>query len=142
MTFSGQVQDPLGEGLYGASDIVCQVSRWEEAFGLTIAEAMASARPVIATRVGGIPELVAHGEYGYLVERGDYADLADKIVLLAEDHQFANRWGRRATESVERNSILPRTWPPSSDIMESSRCVSNRQGDVSKDVQKISRYAG
>jgi glycosyltransferase involved in cell wall biosynthesis len=84
VSFLGEVKDPLGEGLYASCDIVCQVSRWEEAFGLTIAEAMASQKPVIATRVGGIPEIVEDGKSGFLIERGDTRALAEKILLLAD----------------------------------------------------------
>src|SRR6266545_804903 len=57
LTWTGLVQDPLGEGVYAAADVVCQVSRWEEVFGYTIAEAMTCSRPVVGTRVGGIPEV-------------------------------------------------------------------------------------
>jgi glycosyltransferase involved in cell wall biosynthesis len=83
VTFTGRLQDPMAEGAFAAADIVCQVSRWEEAFGWTIAEAMASGKPLVATRVGGIPEVVADGKSGYLVDRGDVAAMAEKILSLA-----------------------------------------------------------
>ena len=98
VTFTGQVRDPLGAGLYAASDIVCQLSRWEEAFGLTIAEAMASGKPMIATRCGGIPELVQDGESGFLVERGDSGAAAERILQLAEDLTLRESMGRRGGE--------------------------------------------
>jgi glycosyltransferase involved in cell wall biosynthesis len=98
VTFTGRIEDPLGEGLYAASDLVCQVSRWEEAFGLTIAEAMASKRPVIATRVGAIPELVDDGQSGCLVDRDDQAGLADRILLLAEDTKLREAMGKAGSE--------------------------------------------
>ncbi len=85
VTFTGRVCDPLGGGLWAACDIACQVSRWREAFGLTIAEAMASGKPVIGTRIGAIPELIEDGSSGFLVEPGDTAGLAGKIALLARD---------------------------------------------------------
>lgn len=93
VTWTGQVQDPFNEGVYDAADIVCQVSRWEEVFGWMIAEAMAYGKPVIATRVGGIPELVEDGESGFLVERGDTAAVAEKILILADDSQLRYRMG-------------------------------------------------
>ena len=93
VSFIGIVNDPLGEGLFAACDIACQMSQWEEAFGLTIAEAMASRRPVIATRVGGIPELVRDGESGYLVARSDCDALAERILQLAEDPQLRESMG-------------------------------------------------
>jgi glycosyltransferase involved in cell wall biosynthesis len=85
VTFTGRVRDPLGEGLWAASDIACQVSRWQEAFGLTIAEAMAAGKPLIGTRTGAIPELIDEGKSGLLVEPGDTLALAEKIISLARD---------------------------------------------------------
>ncbi len=99
VVFAGQIGDPLGEGLYAASDIVCQLSRWGEAFGLTIAEAMASAKPVVASRIGGIPELVRDGESGYLVEPGDAEAAADRIARLVERPGLRQTMGLQAHEA-------------------------------------------
>jgi glycosyltransferase involved in cell wall biosynthesis len=85
VTWTGLVDDPIGDGVFAAADIVCQMSRWEEAFGYVIAEAMAHGKPLIATKVGAIPELVTEGETGYLVDRGDTAAMADRILRLAGD---------------------------------------------------------
>ena len=85
ITFTGLVEDLFSDGLFDASDIVCQVSRWQEAFGLTIAEAMSASKPVIGTRVGGIPELISDGGSGYVIERGNVNDLADRVLSLSED---------------------------------------------------------
>jgi glycosyltransferase involved in cell wall biosynthesis len=85
VTWTGLLEDPFAAGAYDAADIVCQVSRWEEVFGWVIAEAMAYRKPVVATRVGGIPELVMDGDSGFLVERGDSADLARRLLMLVED---------------------------------------------------------
>ncbi len=93
VTWTGLVEDPFGEGVYAAADVVCQVSRWEELFGYVIAEAMASGKPVVATRVGGIPELVQDGETGFLVPRGDAARVAEKILMLLEDSALRERMG-------------------------------------------------
>jgi glycosyltransferase involved in cell wall biosynthesis len=93
VTWTGLVQDPLGAGVFAAADIVCQVSRWEEVFGFTIAEAMACGKPVIATRVGGIPELVQDGRTGFLVPRGDVAKIADRILMLLPAAELRRRLG-------------------------------------------------
>ena len=93
VTWTGVVSDPFAEGAYDAADIVCQVSRWQEAFGQTIAEAMACRKPVIGTRVGGIPELIQDGESGYLVEAGDPHAIAEKLNLLLNDAQLRKRMG-------------------------------------------------
>jgi glycosyltransferase involved in cell wall biosynthesis len=85
VTFTGVVPDPLADGLFAASDIVCQMSRWEEVFGYVNVEAMASGKPVVATRVGGIPEIVVHGTTGYLVDRRDTAAMTYRILELLRD---------------------------------------------------------
>ena len=84
VTFTGLIDDPVGEGLFAAADVVCQASNWNEAFGLTIAEAMASARPVVGTRVGGIPELVEDGVTGLLVTPRDAPGLAGALAELRQ----------------------------------------------------------
>lgn len=108
VTFTGQVEDPMGEGVYAAADVVCQVSRWEEVFGYVIAEAMSSSRPMVATRVGGIPELVEDGKTGFLVERGDAQAIADRILKLVADPEMRQRMGRAAREVAEAKFDLKR----------------------------------
>ena len=100
VTFTGIVQDPLADGLYAASDVVCQMSRWEEVFGLVIAEAMASARPVVGTRAGGIPEIVDDGKTGFLVERRDTAAMAARILDLLRDPDLRRRMGEAGLQVV------------------------------------------
>ena len=59
-------------------------SQWEEVFGWMIAEAMAHAKPVVATRVGGIPELIIDGVSGYLVTRGDTELMSERVLDLLQ----------------------------------------------------------
>jgi glycosyltransferase involved in cell wall biosynthesis len=91
----------LAEGVYAAADVVCQASDWEEIFGWVIAEAMASKRPVVATRVGGIPELVQDGETGFLVTRRDASQLAKRILVLLKDNALRERMGLAGRRVVE-----------------------------------------
>ncbi len=70
--------------LLSAYDLFVQPSRWE-GFGLTLVEAMAVGLPVVATDVGGIPEIVRHGRDGVLVPAGDAAALALAIADLLDD---------------------------------------------------------
>ena len=89
----GNVQDPLAEGLYAASDVVCQMSRWEELFGYVNAEAMASGKPLVGTRVGGIPEIIDDGKSGFLVPRRDTQAMAARILDLLRDEDLRRRMG-------------------------------------------------
>jgi len=93
ITWTGLVGKPQEEGFYAAADIVCQASRWEEAFGCVIAEAMAAGKPVIGTRTGAIPELVADGKTGFIVERRSPQDLAARILELLRDPALRRRFG-------------------------------------------------
>ena len=85
VTWTGLVGDPFTAGVYDAAEVVCQASRWEEVFGWVIAEAMAYRKPVIATRVGGIPELVMDEDSGFLIERGDVEKLAERVLTLIDE---------------------------------------------------------
>jgi len=103
VSWTGLVTDPFSEGIYAAADVVCQVSRWEEGFGWTIAEAMAYGKPVVATRVGAIPEIVRDGVTGFLVNRGDSSALADTLIKLIRDPQLRAQLGAagRAIAEIE-----------------------------------------
>jgi glycosyltransferase involved in cell wall biosynthesis len=105
-TWTGLVHNPVAEGLYAAADVVCQVSRWEEAFGWVIAEAMAAARPLVATRVGGIPELVTDGANGFLVAPRAPAEIAQRVVELLEDPALRARMGAAGRLAAERKFDL------------------------------------
>lgn len=100
VTWTGLVQDPFGEGVYDAADIVCQVSNWEEVFGWMIAEGMAYGKPIIATRVGGIPELIAHEESGFLAERGDVETIAEQVLKLADSSELRQQMGQVGRAAV------------------------------------------
>jgi glycosyltransferase involved in cell wall biosynthesis len=101
ITWAGLVEDPFGEGVFEAADIVCQFSRWEEVFGWMIAEAMAHRKAVVATRVGGIPELITEGVSGCLVERGDTRAMSEQILKLLANPELRSQMGRAARETVE-----------------------------------------
>jgi glycosyltransferase involved in cell wall biosynthesis len=105
-TWTGLLHNPIAEGLYAAADVVCQVSRWEEAFGWVIAEAMAAGRPLVATRVGGIPELVTDGESGFLVAPRAPAQIAQRLVQLLEDSALRTRMGAAGRLAAEQKFDL------------------------------------
>lgn len=72
-------------GFYRSATLLVAPSVCAEPFGLPVAEAMASGLPVVASRTGGLAGLVEHGRTGFLVERGDMAQLAGAIVSLLGD---------------------------------------------------------
>jgi L-malate glycosyltransferase len=72
----------------------------QESFGLAALEAMACELPVIASRVGGIPEVVTDGETGFLSEVGDLDKMANDAVRLLTEDEFRRNMGKRARESA------------------------------------------
>ena len=80
--FTGEMDDvyPALE----AADLLVLNSR-DEPFGLVLIEAMSSGTPVLATRVGGIPEIVTDGKDGWLIDPGDVRALAAKLLELSRD---------------------------------------------------------
>lgn len=66
-----------------------------EGFGLVLLEAMAAGKPAIASDVGGMKEVVVHGETGFLVPAGSPPALADSILRLVTDRELATRMGER-----------------------------------------------
>jgi len=109
VTWTGLIEDPFAAGVFDAAEVVCQASRWEEVFGWVIAEAMAYRKPVVATRVGGIPELVSHGESGVLIERGDVQELAKTLLALLGDPARRESMGAAGRRRVDTHFDLRRT---------------------------------
>jgi len=83
-------------------NVTCYGKRVEisELLGLSLLEAMASGTPVVASRIGGLPEVVRDGETGYLVEPGDESALRSAIEDLVGDRRKAARMGKAGREVV------------------------------------------
>lgn len=84
-------------------------SVWAEAFGLTVVEAMAAGVPVVASRVGGIPELVTDGVTGLLVPPGDPAALAAGIHRLLDDAELRGAIARAGSEVARSRFDIEQT---------------------------------
>jgi len=82
-----------------AADVLLLPSE-QESFGLAALEAMACEVPVIASRVGGIPEVVTDGETGFLSEMGDVERMAEGAARLLSDTTLRREMGKRARESA------------------------------------------
>jgi glycosyltransferase involved in cell wall biosynthesis len=78
-----------------------------EGMGRVLIEAFCRARPVVASRVGGIPDLVEDGVNGVLVEPGDVSALAEALVAVLADRELAVRLGARAEASSGMWTITP-----------------------------------
>jgi glycosyltransferase involved in cell wall biosynthesis len=104
----GQVtSERLGE-LYAAADALLLCSS-HEGYGMVLAEALAAGLPIVATRVGAVPEVVRDGFDAALVEAGDIAGLARALERLARDPAERER---RAALAREHAASLP-TWEDS-----------------------------
>jgi glycosyltransferase involved in cell wall biosynthesis len=88
-------------GIMAAADLVVLASLWEP-LGNVLLEAHALGRPVVATRVGGVPEIVRDGVTGHLVSPGDPGKLAQSILAILRDPEEARRMGERGRDHVAR----------------------------------------
>ena len=104
--FAGEVDVEAIARRYAALDLFVAPQRWE-GFGLTPLEAMASAVPVVATKVGAFPELVVEGETGTLVGRDDLAALKRATARLM-DSPDREAMGRKARAHVEAAFTIER----------------------------------
>jgi glycosyltransferase involved in cell wall biosynthesis len=90
---------------YESADIVVMPSVWPESFGKVGVEAMSVGRPVIASRVGGIPEWLDDKKTGFLVEPGKSDKIAEKVLLLFSDNKLRLEMSREAGIHAKQFSI-------------------------------------
>jgi len=91
--FFGYLHGIQLEKFYATARIVVVPSLWYEAFGLCTVEAMLHSKPLIASRIGGLPEIVEDGETGLLFESGNAVELAEKIRYLWNRPDLCNKMG-------------------------------------------------
>lgn len=87
--------------------LVPSIAGWES-FGMVAAEAMALGKPVIASRIGGLPEVVQDGQVGYLFEPGDANELADRIWRLISNTSLYERLSCQARQWVNTQFTVQR----------------------------------
>jgi N-acetyl-alpha-D-glucosaminyl L-malate synthase BshA len=83
----------------------------QESFGLAALEAMACGAPVVASRVGGLPEVIAHGVTGFLHPPDDLAGMADSAVAVLTDRALSRRISEAARQSVSSRFCTDRVVP-------------------------------
>jgi len=87
--------------LISALDVVVLASPKKEGFGRVLAEAMACGVPVIGAKVGGVPEIITHGENGLLVEPGDPRALSEAILKLLKNRALSAELVRNGRKVVQ-----------------------------------------
>jgi glycosyltransferase involved in cell wall biosynthesis len=105
--------------LMAAVDVYAMPS-WEEPFGMVYLEAMAMRKPVVAWASGGAPEVVKHGETGFVVEPRSIGVLSDAILRLLRDPALRRRFGEAGRQRVEQSFAPQRMCQ---DILEVYRAV-------------------
>ena len=96
--FLGRVPGAEVHRLMRAAAVVTLPARWYENQPMTVLEAFGAARPVVASDLGGLPELIADGETGRLVPHDDAVALAGALGELAHDPAKAHAWGLEARQ--------------------------------------------
>lgn len=99
LRFLGRVPDNTLRLLYSSCDLFVLPSRLE-GLGIVILEAMAAGKPIVATNVGGIPELIESGQNGILVEANNEGELASAIVKVLSDKSLARAIGENNMKKV------------------------------------------
>lgn len=102
--------------LYQACDVVVlpalNVEDDVEGFGIIAVEAAAAGKPVVASRVGGIPDAIEDGKSGILVDPGDYTDLSQALIALLKNREASSSMGNygrcRVTRQLDWDNIMRR----------------------------------
>jgi glycosyltransferase involved in cell wall biosynthesis len=114
--FLGKVAATDMPAIYAQSDIVVLPSVWDENQPVCLMEAMAAGLPVVASRKGGIPELINHGDDGLMFTAGDPRDLALQLTKFVENTRFREMAGQRGRQRVmekdhdRQATLLTRTY--------------------------------
>ena len=101
MIFTGRIPGGEVPCYYAMSDIVV-VPSLQEAFGLVVSEAMACGKPVIGTKIGGIPDQIINGYNGFLVQPRNPTEIAEKILWLISNPKEAKHMSMNGRKIVEK----------------------------------------
>jgi glycosyltransferase involved in cell wall biosynthesis len=99
-----------------------------DVFPTVILEAMASARPVVSTRLAGIPELVVDGQTGVLVSPGDTTALTQALEQLLRDAELRLRYGRAGRARIEQHFRIEQTVAPLIELFETAARATRKSG--------------
>lgn len=105
VTFWGKIPNEQMASVYESTDVLILPSIWPENQPVSITEAMCSGIPVIASQIGGMPELVRDGITGLTFRPGDASDLADCMEKMARSPELRTFLGSNAQETMHHNSF-------------------------------------
>lgn len=111
----------LVSAMQSTAAVVLQKSL-KEGFGLTVTEALWKERPVVASKVGGIPLQVKDGKTGFLVEPGDIEGCARRVVQILKDPELGQHLGQNGKAHVRENFLVTRSLLDYLDIMAELLC--------------------
>ena len=89
--------------LYAASDVCVYPSSASEPFGLTMLEALSSAKPMVVTETGGMPEIIKDGINGFVVPIKDFEALSSRVIQLINNNELRDRLGYTGRRMVEQH---------------------------------------
>lgn len=90
------------EKAYAGLDIV-MITSLNEGTPVSLMEAQVSGKPVLSTLVGGVPDVVINNETGYCIEKNNFNEYVQKLLLLAEDGALRKKMGEKGKEFIENN---------------------------------------
>ena len=100
--FVGFVEERMKPFYYKAADVFCLPSVMKhESFGIVNLEAMACGVPIVASKIGGVPDVVKDGKNGLLIPPRNSEALADAIIYLLENYDIRKKMGKNGRKKVE-----------------------------------------
>jgi len=105
VTFLSLINEQDKASLFKSCDLMVLPSH-DEGMPYTLVESMAASLPIIASNIGGIPDIVHDGENGFLLSPGQPQQLAEKILILINNPDLCNEFGRKSLELAQKNHSL------------------------------------
>lgn len=115
VSFLGWVSGGEKDALLAQADVYCLPS-YNEGFPMGVLEAMSAGIPVVSTIVGGIPDAIANGEEGILIEPGDIDKLAESIIRLIKNRDLNSQFSAAAKNKFEHSFSTDAVMPQLDDI--------------------------
>jgi glycosyltransferase involved in cell wall biosynthesis len=125
--FAGHVADV--EGILSTFDVAVLCSYTVETLPMAFIEAMAMKKPLVATRVGGLPEMIEEGRNGYLVPKKNSPALAEAILKVIESDQKIERMGEHSRWLAERRFSASLMTSATESLIENMVCTDRQSAD-------------